>query len=83
MKRIIVCLLLFTLPSLSYSADESKRESVEKLLILMNAESMIDNIYSQMDQVMQGLGQQLGVKPSEQEIFDKFMSNMVSMMKSE
>ncbi len=49
----------------------------------MNAESMIDNIYSQMDQVMQGMWQQLGVKPSEQEMFDKFMSKMVSIMKSE
>ena len=83
MKRIIVCFLLFTLPGISYSADESKRESVEKLLVLINADSMIDTVYSQMDQVMQRMGQQLGVKPSEQEIFDKFISKMVSMMKSE
>lgn len=83
MKGIVVCFLLFALPGISYSEDKSKRESVEKLLILMNVESIIDTMYSQMEQLMVGMGQQLGVKPSEQEIFDKFMSKTVSIMKKE
>ena len=65
------------------SADESKRESVEELLALINAESLIDTIYSQLGQNFQGLGQQLGVKPSDQELFDKFMAKMISLMKAE
>jgi uncharacterized protein len=85
MKKIIVCLLLFILPSISYSADEnkSKRESVENLLAIIKAESMIDTIYSQMDQMMQSASQQFGIKPSEQEIFNKFMFKTISLMKSE
>jgi hypothetical protein len=63
--------------------DESKRESVEELFVLINAESLIDTIYSQMDQMFQGMGQQLGVKPSEQELFDKFMSKVASLVKAE
>ena len=62
---------------------ESKRESVEELLNLVDAKSVINTVYSQMDQVFKGMGQQLGVKPSEQEVFDKFMSKVASMMKEE
>ena len=47
MKKVIIFLLLFTLPGISYSADVNKREIVEELLALNNAESMIDNIYLQ------------------------------------
>ena len=65
------------------STIESKRESVEELLKLINAESQVDSIYSQMDQVFQGMGKQLGVKPEEQELFDRYMSKVVSLMKEE
>ena len=65
------------------SGKESKRESVEELLTLIDAKSMVDTIYSQMDQVFKGMGQQLGVKPSEQEVFDKFMSKVAATMKEE
>jgi len=83
MKKIIISLLIFVLPSISYSADESKRESVEELLALTNSESLINTIHSQIDQYFQSIGQQLGVKPSEQELYDKFMTKVASLMKSE
>ncbi len=89
---LVVLVLFFSLmgcaatkspqPSAVSTAD-SKRESVEELLKLINAESQIDNIYSQMDQVFQGMGKQLGVKPEEEELFDKYMSKVVSLMKEE
>jgi hypothetical protein len=47
MKKVIICLLLFALPGISYPANENKREIVEELLALNNAESIIDNIYLQ------------------------------------
>ena len=65
------------------SGKESKRESVEELLKLTNSKSMIDTVYSQMGQLFKGMGKQLGVKPSEQEVFDRFMSKVASMMKEE
>jgi len=83
MKKFIICLILFALPAVSFSDDKSKRESVEELLTLTNAESVIDNVYSQMGQMFQGMGQQLGVKPEERETFDKFMSKMISLMQEE
>ncbi len=64
-------------------SKESKRESVEELLNIINAESVIENLYSQMGQMLQGMGKQLGVKPSEQELFDGFMKKMISLMQEE
>lgn len=65
------------------STGKSKKESVEELLILTKAESVIDAVYSQMDQVFKNMGKQLGVKPQDQELFDKFMSKVASLMKEE
>lgn len=65
------------------SDSASKRESVEELLDLIDADSLIDNLYSQMGQTFQGMGQQLGIKPSEQELFDKFMGRLAEVMKEE
>ena len=83
MKKTIIIFLIAALSVISYAADDSKKESVEELLVLMNADSMIDTIYSQMDQTMQGMARRLGVKPSEKKIFDTYMVNMVNLMKSE
>jgi len=76
MKKIIVICLLCTLTAISYAADTSKRERVEELLVLMNASSQID-------QMIQSMAQQLGVKPFERELFDKYVAKMVVLMKSE
>jgi len=83
MKKTIIIFLISVLSVISYAADESKKESVEELLALMKADSMIDTIYSQMDQTMQGMARRLGVTPSEKKIFDTYMVNMVNLMKSE
>lgn len=65
------------------STGESKQESVEELLTLTKAETVLDTVYGQMDQMFKNMGRQLGVKPEEQELFDEFMSKMVSLMKEE
>ena len=72
MKKTIIIFLISVLSVISYAADESKKESVEELLVLMKADSMIDTIYSQMDQTMQGMARKLGVQPSEKKIFDTY-----------
>ena len=83
MKRLIAIFLLLIIPSISFAEDLSKRENVEELLVLMNVDSIIDNIYSQIYQMMQDMAQQLGVKPSERELFDKYAAKLVSIMKNE
>lgn len=82
MKKLLIgtfCLLIH----LSVLAESSKRESIEELLEITNVDSMIDSMYGQMDQMLIGMGQQMGVKPSEQHIFDNFMKKIVASMKEE
>ena len=83
MKKIIAIFILLLIPSISFAEDPSKKENVEELLVLMNADSIIDNIYSQMNQMIQGMDKQLGVKPSERELFEKYTEKMFSIIKSE
>lgn len=82
-KKLIICIFLLMYPVFLSASDESKRNDVEKLLSLMNASSIIDTMYSQVNQMIQSMGQQLGVQPSERETFDKYMSKMLAMMKEE
>ncbi|MGP9799555.1 DUF2059 domain-containing protein [Rheinheimera sp. NSM] len=80
MKRLIagiLCLVMHT----SVYAESSNRQSIEELLQLTNADSMLDGIYAQMDQMFAGMGQQIGVKPSEQDIFDNFMQQVGAVVK--
>jgi len=83
MKKLIVLCLLCMLPSMAHAEDLNKRENVEKLLVLLNADSIIDNIYLQVHQMMQGMARELGVKPSERELFDKYTAKIIDVMKSE
>ena len=82
MKKLIV-IGLGILMSLSAHGQGSKRESVEELLRAANAASLIDGIYAQMNQVVDGMGQQLGVQPDEQAIFDAYMEKIFSAMREE
>jgi hypothetical protein len=83
MKKLIAISLLFIIPSISFAEDLIKRENVEELLVLMNVDSIIDNLYSQIYQMTQDMAQQLGVKLSERDLFDTYAVIMVSLMKSE
>lgn len=93
-KTVIVLVLIFGLSLMGCTTAQksgsgmsptgmSKKESVEELLVLTKAETVIDTVYGQMDQMFKNMGKQLGVKPHEQEMFDKFMSKMASLMKEE
>ncbi len=82
MKKLIV-IGLGILMSLSAHGQGSKRESVEELLRAANAASLVDGIYAQMNQVVGGMGKQLGVQPDEQAIFDAYMEKIFSAMREE
>ncbi len=68
-QKLIICIFLLMYPVFASASDESKRDDVENLLSLMNASSMIETMYSQVNQMIQSMGHQLGVQPSEQETF--------------
>lgn len=83
MKKIMVVVFMMVLPVVCVADNEAKRESIEQLLVVMNVDAMIDSMYTQMDRMFQGMAKELGVKESEREIFDKFMSKTAAAMKEE
>ena len=83
MKRFIAIILLMSFPVFGFADEVSNRNDALELLTLMDADTMVDNYYSRMEQVMISMNQQLGVMPSEQELFDKYKSRMLALMKEE
>jgi hypothetical protein len=81
MTKLLTGFLIFLVAALAH-AQTSKRASVEELLELSGVEAMVEAQYSQLDQLLVGVGEQLGVKESERESFDKFMIGVVESMKS-
>ncbi|MBL4827367.1 MAG: DUF2059 domain-containing protein [Spongiibacteraceae bacterium] len=83
MKHLILSLFLLISPVISSASEQSKKEDVEKLLGLMKADSMIESMHSQMDQLIQGMNHQFQIKPSEQAIYDKHASKILIAMKQQ
>ncbi len=79
-KTLIIILLLSTFNTLG---ETNKRQLAEELIVLTNVESTINVMYDQMGKMTQGMSQQLGIKPSESEFFEKYMARMFSLMKEE
>lgn len=80
MKNLLV-LALGVLLAVSASAEQSKRESVEELLRITNADSLVDNMYAQVGQMLGGMKDQLGIQESEQEIFEAHTQKVVDLMR--
>jgi hypothetical protein len=85
MRKLLVILFvsIFLFPIASNADTNTKRKTVEQLMVSMKVDKMLDSMYSQMDQMFVGMAQELGVKESERQIFDKFMSNVAKAMKEE
>ncbi len=79
-KTLIIILLLSTFNTLG---ETNKRQLAEELIVLTNVESTINVMYDQMGKMTQGMSQQLGIKPSESEFFEKGMARMFSLMNEE
>jgi len=82
MKYILSALALI-LSCNALSANDAKQEKVIELINIMDVDSIIDNMYAQMDMVMQNTSTELEVKPSEKALFDKYYSKMISVMRQE
>jgi uncharacterized protein len=83
MKRLIMTALLLLLPFSAFSAKESNKESVEELMMLMDMDSILDTMYSHLEQAAPDMAKGFGVDPSEQESFDRFMTRYINLMKEE
>jgi uncharacterized protein len=82
MKKIIFVVLLMA-SVFAQADDDAKRKQLNELLELMNMSSIVDNMYSQLEPQLKSMSTQLGVKPSEQPIFDKYYGKMIQLMKDE
>jgi hypothetical protein len=83
MHKLIIACLFLTLPLLVFADEGSKRKNIEDLLILTNAKSSIDTIYSQMDEMLQRIAEQVGKNPKDKEIFKKYNAKIIEAMKKE
>ncbi|MCH1920905.1 DUF2059 domain-containing protein [Shewanella sp. A3A] len=82
MVRTII-LALGLMLSVAAQAQEAKRADVEALLEASNMDAMIESIYAQTNKMFAGMGQQLGIKPDEQQMFDDYMNEVTSAMRKE
>lgn len=80
-KTLLLSLLIF---SGSVFADQaSKQQKIDELINVMNMDAMVDSMYGQVEGMMKNMSAQMGVKPSEQAIFDKYYANMTNVLKTE
>lgn len=81
--RQITILILLLLSMTIHAADNTKQDKLIELVNVMDMDSMIDAMYSQMEIMMQNMSVEMGVKPSEQAIFDEYYSKMTLAMREE
>jgi len=83
MNKVLIMLFLVFFSGFSFADEDAKKQKLDELLTLMNADALIDSIYSQMDQMVMGLEQHLGVKPSEKALFDEHTNKTTQIIKQE
>ncbi|KAA1150028.1 DUF2059 domain-containing protein [Pseudoalteromonas sp. FUC4] len=80
-KVLLLSLLIFS--SSLYAEQNTKQQKIDELINVMNMDAMVDSMYGQVEGMMKGMSDQMGVKPSEQAIFDKYYSDMTTVLKTE
>ncbi len=67
----------------AYADDGTKEAKLSELLNVMGMDSMVEQMYSQMEVMMQNMSTQMGVQPSEQAIFDEYYNQMILVMRED
>ncbi|MCQ8890052.1 DUF2059 domain-containing protein [Pseudoalteromonas carrageenovora] len=80
-KALLLSLLIFS--SSLYAEQNTKQQKIDELINVMNMDAMVDSMYGQVEGMMKNMSAQMGVKPSEQAIFDKYYADMTNVLKSE
>jgi len=83
MNKVVLVLFVVFFSAFTSANEDVKKQKLDELLTLMNADALIDSIYSQMDQMIMGLEQHLGVKPSEKAIFNEHSNKTTQIIKQE
>ncbi len=80
MKNILI-ILIALLSINAFAQEATKDEKLKELVNVMDMDSMLESMYSQMEIMMQNTATEMGVKPSEQPIFDEYYSKMTLVMR--
>ena len=79
-KVILLSLLIFS--TNLYAAQTAKQQKIDELVEVMNMDAMVDSMYAQVEGMMQNMSVQMGVKPDEKAIFDKYYADMTEVLKT-
>lgn len=80
MRTFLVAILMVV--ALGVQAEQStKQENLAELVQVMDMDAMLDSIYAQMEGMMQGMSEQMGVTPAEQPIFNDYYTKMTNVMR--
>lgn len=80
MKNAVLIGVLLLMPLCAQANDDAKRAKIERILQVTKVESMVDNMYAQVDAALVGMAQELGIQASEQVVFDRYMSKVAAAM---
>jgi uncharacterized protein len=83
MKNILIIFLIFLSPITVYAEEGVDKATVEELLEVTNVKSIVDTMYFEIDQMLEGLAAQLGISEEEQPIFDKYIAKVNAAVKEQ
>ena len=79
-KVLLLSLLIFS--TNLYAEQTAKQQKIDELVNVMDMDSMVDSMYAQVEGMMQNMSVQMGVKPDEKAIFDKYYADMTEVLKT-
>lgn len=83
MKNILITFLILLSPITVYAEEGVEKATVEELLEVTNVKSIVDTMYFEIDQMLEGLAAQLEISVEEQPIFDKYIVKVNASVKEQ
>ncbi len=77
----IACVLL--LSNAVFAQQDSHIEAAKRLLEVSRSSETVDQVYAQLEPIMQSVGNELGITDDERELFDEFIAEYSEIMRTE
>jgi hypothetical protein len=81
-SKFIIAALMFIL-SMTCFAAPAKKETIDELFNVMQAQKMMDSVYGQMDGMFKQMAQGMNIPESQKPILDKFFVKYTALVKEE
>lgn len=81
--KVFFAVFLIIFSSYSLADESTKDKKLNELVNLMDMDSMVESMYSQMEVMTQNMFTQMGVQPSEQAIFDEYYNQIMLILKED